>query len=77
MARRSASSARHGCAERFIRALKENLLWVRRFDTIEELRQGLLAFRESYNSTWLIDWHGFRTPQAVRQNQLPSASLAA
>jgi len=26
-----------GCAERFIRVLKENLLWVRRFDTVEEL----------------------------------------
>ncbi len=25
-------------AERFIRTLKENLLWVRTFDTIEELR---------------------------------------
>ena len=30
----------NGCAERFIRTLKENLLWVRRFDTIEELRLG-------------------------------------
>ena len=27
----------NGCAERFIRTLKENLLWVRRFETIEEL----------------------------------------
>jgi len=24
----------NGCAERFIRTLKENLLWVRRFETI-------------------------------------------
>ena len=36
-----------GCAERFIRTLKENLLWVRHFETIEELRQALLAFRET------------------------------
>jgi hypothetical protein len=28
----------NGCAERFIRTLKENLLWVRTFQTIEELR---------------------------------------
>ena len=28
----------NGCAERFIRTLKENLLWVRRFATVEELR---------------------------------------
>ena len=30
----------NGCAERFIRTLKENLLWVRTFDTVEELRRG-------------------------------------
>jgi putative transposase len=27
----------NGCAERFIRTLKENLLWVRTFDTAEDL----------------------------------------
>src|SRR6185295_4678010 len=43
----------NGCAERFIRTLKENLLWVRTFDTIEELRQALLDFREIYNTSWL------------------------
>ena len=38
----------NGCAERFIRVLKENLLWVRRFDTVEELRLALLTFRQTY-----------------------------
>ena len=33
----------NGCAERFIRTLKENLLWVRSFGTVEELRQALLG----------------------------------
>src|SRR5215213_2407791 len=67
----------NGCAERFIRTLKENLLWVRTFDTVEELRQALLVFRELYNTTWLIERHGFQTPAAVRQNQLSPATLAA
>jgi len=58
-------------------ALKENLLWVGRFRIIEELRQALLAFQESYNSTWLIARHGFQMPKTVRNNQLPSAPLAA
>jgi putative transposase len=40
----------NGCAERFIRTLKGNLLWVRTFKTIEELGQALLAFRETYHS---------------------------
>jgi putative transposase len=68
---------RTGCAERFIRTLKENLLWVRCFDIIEELRQALLAFRESYNSTWLMARHGFQTPKAVRHKQLSIVALAA
>jgi putative transposase len=37
-------------------------LWVQTFDTIEELRQALLAFRQTYNTTWLIERHGFITP---------------
>lgn len=32
----------NGVAERFIRTLKEQLLWVRTFPTVEELRQALL-----------------------------------
>ena len=66
----------NGCAERFIRTLKENLLWVQTFDTIEDLRQALLAFRETYNATWLIERHGFdrRLPSAA---QLQPAALAA
>ena len=67
----------NGCAERFIRTLKENLLWVRTFDTVEELRRALLEFRETYNATWLIERHGFRSPSAVRQHQLSTVALAA
>ena len=55
----------NGCAERFIRTLKENLLWVRTFKTVEELRQALLAFRETYNTTWLIERHGFLSPANI------------
>ncbi len=57
----------NGCAERFLRTLKEQLLWVEHFSTVEELRQALLAFRERYNREWLIGRHGHRTPAAVRE----------
>ena len=67
----------NGCAERFIRTLKENLLWLRTFDTVEELRRALLEFRDAYNTTWLIERHGFRKPDAVRREQLQPAALAA
>jgi putative transposase len=67
----------NGRAERFIRTLKENLLWLRTFDTVEELRRALLEFRDAYNTTWLIERHGFRTPDAARREQLQPAALAA
>ena len=67
----------NGCAERFIRTLKENLLWVRTFDTIEELRQALLAFRETYNDTWLIERHGFLSPAEYRRRRLQPIAQAA
>src|SRR3954447_22137374 len=67
----------NGCAERVIRKLKENLLWVRTFETVEELRQALLTFRETYNTTWLIERHGFLTPDQCRQKQLQTAAIAA
>ena len=67
----------NGCAERFIRTLKENLLWVQTFDSVEDLRRALLAFKETYNNTWPIERHGHRTPAAVRQGKLHPAALAA
>ena len=67
----------NGCAERFIRVLKENLLWVRHFDTVEELRLALIAFKRTYNETWIIERHGYRTPAQVRADQLGRTLVAA
>ena len=67
----------NGCAERFIRTLKENLLWLRRFNTVEELRQALLEFRDRYNQTWIVERHQYQTPAQVRHDQLHPAALAA
>jgi putative transposase len=67
----------NGCAERFIRTLKENLLWVRRFATVEELRRALLDFQRLYNETWLVERHGYRTPAQVRADQLGALAAAA
>jgi transposase InsO family protein len=67
----------NGCVERFIRTLKENLLWVRRFDTIEDLRLALHAFKDIYNRTWIVERHGYQTPAAVRAAQLAPLPAAA
>ena len=57
-----------GVAERFIRTLKENLLWVRRFATIEELRLALLAFKRTYNEQWMLEKYDYRSPAQVRRD---------
>jgi putative transposase len=67
----------NGCAERFIRTLKENLLWLQRFETVEERRQAVLAFKERDNQSWIVERHGDKTPAQVRAAQLPPAALAA
>jgi transposase InsO family protein len=67
----------NGCAERFIRTLKENLLWLRRFATVEELRLALQRFQATYNLTWIIERHGYRTPAQVRADQLDRMPMAA
>src|SRR5262245_1663097 len=56
----------NGVAERFIRTLEENLLWVRVFATVAELLAALREFRRRYNEQWLIERHGYRTPGQAR-----------
>ena len=48
--------------EGFVKTLKEQLLWVERFDTVEELLDALQAFRERYNAGGLVSP---RTPSLV------------
>jgi transposase InsO family protein len=67
----------NGCAERFIRTLKENLLWLKTFDTVEELRLALHEFQRQYNETWLIGRHGYKAPAQVRQEQRCALAEAA
>ena len=67
----------NGCAERFIRTLKENLLWIRPFATVEELRLALIAFKRTYNQAWIIERHGYRTPAQVRADQIGPMPMAA
>jgi transposase InsO family protein len=67
----------NGCAERFIRTLKENLLWIHTFHTVDELRLALLAFRDTYNDTWLIQRLDYQTPAQVRQQKLSAVACAA
>jgi transposase InsO family protein len=67
----------NGCAERFIRTLKEQLLWVRPFATVEELAEALREFKREYNERWLIGRHRHRTPGQVRRDLAAGLPAAA
>lgn len=58
----------NGCIERFFRTLKEQLLWVRRFRDLEELRAALAEFRDRYNHHWILERLHYRTPVQARRD---------
>jgi len=67
----------NGCIERFFRTLKDQLLWVRRFRDLDELRLALTDFRERYNHHWILERLNYRTPvQARRDSQLALGAAA-
>ncbi len=67
----------NGCAERFVRMLKEQLLWLQRFETIEELQAALQEFKERYNREWILERHGYLTPRQVRERLKPERAAVA
>ena len=59
----------NGVAERLIRAVKEQILWIRNFDTIEDLTQKLGGFVDRCNAGWLCQRHGHKTPSQIDAEQ--------
>ena len=47
------------------------------FRNDRETPSSVLEFHETYNTTWLVERHGFVRPAAFRQCQLQSAANAA
>jgi len=58
----------NGIMERFLRTLKEQVLWVHRFRNLEEARQLIGEFIARYNGEWLIQRLGYRSPAQARQS---------
>ncbi len=67
----------NGCIERFFRTLKEQLLWVRRFRDLDELRAALSGFRDRYNHHWIVHRLGYRTPSQARSQFTVELPIAA
>ena len=43
-------------------------MWVRSFETIEDLRLALLAFKRTYNEQWMLAKYDYRSPAQVRRD---------
>lgn len=67
----------NGIAERFLRTLKEQCLWVTDFETVEDLRRELLAFKDRYHEHWMLGRHGYLSPAEVRRRHERAALPAA
>jgi transposase InsO family protein len=64
----------NGCAERWIRTLKEQCLWAELQDGVDDLRQAVAGFVHTYNTQWLIGRHGHRTPKEAYQDATTTAA---
>ena len=67
----------NGCVERFFRTLKEQLLWIRRFRDLNELRSALIEFQHRYNENWIIERLNYRTPLQARRDFQVDLQMAA
>jgi transposase InsO family protein len=66
----------NGVAERFIRAIKEQVIYGRVFQNLQEVRQAVRRFVGTYNCEWLVEKNGFKSPWQARHQWLAQASLA-
>lgn len=57
----------NGIVEKFIQTLKEQVLWIEHFDTLDELRARVRQFAADFNAHWLLERHGYRTPHQARE----------
>ena len=57
----------NGVAERFIRTLKEQVVWGRIFRNAEEVRAAVRAFVARYNKHWLLEKNAYRSPAQTRR----------
>lgn len=64
----------NGIAERFVRTLKEQAIYGRIFQNVEEVRQAIQSFIGSYNHRWRLERLGFLTPAEARQAALDKAA---
>lgn len=55
-----------GVIERLFRTLKEQIVYGRIFQTVDDVRDAVRAFAARYNAEWLIEKNGHRSPDDAR-----------
>lgn len=60
----------NGVVERFFRTLKEQIIYGRVYETVEDLRTAVDKFVELYNREWRIERLGFLSPTEARKKYL-------
>jgi len=60
------SSSWNGVIERFMRTLKEQCLYLHRFQSLAEAHRLIGEFITRYNTEWLIERLGHQTPAGAR-----------
>jgi putative transposase len=63
----------NGVAERFIRTLKEQIVFGRIYHDIEEVRAAVRAYLERYNQHWLLEKNAYRSPAETRRTWMAAA----
>ena len=66
----------NGVAERFIRTLKEQGIYGRVFQNLQEVRAAVGLFVDTYNREWLVEKNGFLSPWQAKAQWLDQASFA-
>jgi transposase InsO family protein len=56
----------NGVVERFFKTLKEQLLWLQTYSTIEELYKAVAEWIKNYNSNWMVAKNGYMSPADFR-----------
>ena len=57
----------NGVVERFFRTLKEQVIYGRVYESLEDVREAVSRFVELYNSRWLIEKNGYLSPADARR----------
>lgn len=64
----------NGMAEWFMRVLKEQVIWGRRFENLDEAKKAISDFIEEFNRSWQIERLGYCSPIEARMDHYEDAA---